>query len=93
MILLNIIQQDAIDDLFAVWDRLVGQDLPTLRLVVHRVSEHGLWDLFRFDLSDPLPVEFVRLGQTDVFSFRASQEHQSLDDLWVAHDAVLQQAR
>ena len=68
MVLFNIIQHDTFDDLFAVWDSLVGQDLPTFRLVIHRISEHGLRDLVSPDFSDPLPVEFVRLGQTDIFS-------------------------
>ena len=91
MILFNILQQDAVDNLFAVWNRLVGQDLSSLCLVVHRVSEHGLRDLVSFDFSDPLPVEFVRLGQTDILSFRACQEHQRLHDLWVAHNTILKQ--
>ena len=91
MILFNIVQLDAFDDLFTVRDRLVGQDLPPLSLVIHRIRKHSLRDLVRRDLSDPLPVQFVCLRQADVLSFGAGQEHQRLHDLWVAHNTVLQQ--
>ena len=91
MVLLNILQLDAFDDLFTVRDRLVGQDLAPLSLVIHRISEHSLRDLVCLDLSDPLPVQFVRLRQADILSLGASQEHQRLHDLWVAHHSILQE--
>ena len=91
MIQFNILQLDAFDDLFTVRDRLVGQDLPPLSLVIHRIRKHSLRDLVGLDLSDPLPVQFVRLWQADVLSFGAGQEHQRLYDLWVAHNTVLEQ--
>ena len=69
MVRFNILQLDALDDLFTVWNRLVGQDLAPLSLVIHRVSKHSLRDLVRLDLSDPLPVEFVRLRQANILSF------------------------
>ena len=90
MVLLDFLGIDALDDSLAVVQRLVGQKLSTLRLPVHLVVHHGLRDLVMFDHSDPLPVQFVGLWQTDIFTEGAGQEHQTLNDLRVALDAILE---
>ena len=43
------------------------------------------------DLSDPLPMKLVGVGQANVFTRGACQKHDTLNDLRVAHDAILQQ--
>ena len=90
MVLLDFFSGDALDDPLAVNLGLVGQDRPTLRLAVHLIVEHGFGDLVMFDLSDPFPVEFICLRQTNVFSNGTSQEHQTLYDLRVALNAILE---
>lgn len=90
MVLLDIFGIDALDDSLAVVQRLVGQNLSTLRLPVQLVIHHGLRELVMFDHSDPLPMQFVGLWQTDIFTEGAGQEHQTLNDLRVALDAILE---
>ena len=68
MVLLNFLQLYAFDDFLTVRDCLVGQDLPSLSLIIHRVSKHSLRDLVSLNLSHPLPMQFVRLGQADILS-------------------------
>ena len=90
MVLLNFFRVDTLNDPLAVRQRLVRHDLPPLRLPVHLIVQHGLRDLVSPDLSDPLPAEFVGLRQADGLPMRASQEHQTLDDLGVALHAILE---
>ena len=43
------------------------------------------------DLSNPFPAELVGVLEADIFTLRANQKHETLDDLRVPHDSIHEQ--
>ena len=91
VVLLHILLEDAIDDLLTVDCGLVGQNLPSFGLTVELVVQHGLWDLVDLDLTNPFPLKRVSVWLADVLTLRACQEHDTLNDLRITHDSILEQ--
>ncbi len=91
VVLLNVIQMDTFDYLLTVDNRLISLHFSLFSLAVHLILHHGLRDLVMLDLSNPFPAELVGVLETDIFTLRANQKHETLDDLRVPHDSIHEQ--
>ena len=88
MVGLDRIMCDTLNDLLTIQHCLVGQDLVTLCLTEHLIGEHGSRNLVCADHPHLLPAELVGAREADVVALRTGEEHEALEDLRVAHDAV-----